>query len=148
MTDKEKVRSWGEVVGGWGDFVSEERKGMVLYRVVEGDGGGNAKVGATSNEESDVASAVNGMERDGVVSVTNSAERKQGKVFLVDREKTIEVRTDEKLGRLLRGKYESVMESRYFGRGGIEVVLSGQLDEGEVRDLIRLSYELSKKMAE
>ena len=27
---------------------------------------------------------------------------------------------DLKLGKLLQEKYESVMESRYFGRGGIE----------------------------
>ena len=43
------------------------------------------------------------------------------KVFLVDNEKTLEVRTDEKLAENLKGKYESVMESRYFGKGGIEI---------------------------
>ena len=36
------------------------------------------------------------------------------------------------------------MESRYFGRGGIEIVDSGQLEDTEVEDLIRLSYNLSK----
>ena len=51
---------------------------------------------------------------------------------------------DEKLGKFLREKYESVMESRYFGRGGIEIVMSGQLQENEVDDLVRLSYNLSK----
>ena len=67
----------------------------------------------------------------------------EGKAFLVVRKNTIEVRTDRKLGGLLREKYESVMESRYFGRGGIEVVLSGQLSEEELADLVRLSYNLS-----
>ena len=66
------------------------------------------------------------------------------KAFLVLNKNTVEVRCDEKLGKFLREKYESVMESRYFGRGGIEIVMSGQLQENEVDDLVRLSYNLSK----
>ncbi len=66
------------------------------------------------------------------------------KVFLVENKNTIEVRTDEKLAELLKKEYESVMESRYFGRGGIEIVLANQLKEDEINDLIRLSYDLSK----
>ena len=66
-----------------------------------------------------------------------------GKAFLVVRKNTLEVRTDRKLSALLREKYESVMESRYFGRGGIEIVNSGQLDRSEIDDLVRLSYNLS-----
>ena len=65
------------------------------------------------------------------------------KVFLVDNVKTIELRCDNKLGKLLQEKYESVMQSRYFGRGGIEIVNSGQLDAGEIEDLVRLSYNLT-----
>ncbi len=68
------------------------------------------------------------------------------KAFLVVRPKTIEVRCDGKLGRVLREKYESVMESRYFGRGGIEIVPSGQLEEAELQDLVRLSYNLTKEL--
>lgn len=68
---------------------------------------------------------------------------KEDKVFLVLNSNTIEVRCDDKLSNLLKEKYESVMESRYFGRGGIEVVLAGQLDDEEIEDLIRLSYNLS-----
>jgi len=68
-----------------------------------------------------------------------------GKAFLVERKNTLEVRTDRKLGLRLREEYESVMESRYFGRGGIELVNSGQLDEAAVEDLIRLSYNLTKE---
>lgn len=63
--------------------------------------------------------------------------------FLILHKNTVEVRTDEKLKSLLIERYESVMESRYFGRGGIEIVLSGQLSEDEVRDLVRLSYNLT-----
>lgn len=66
-----------------------------------------------------------------------------GKVFCVVRPNTIEVRTDENLKKLLMEKYESVMESRYFGRGGIEIVPSGQILEDEIYDLVRLSYNLS-----
>lgn len=69
----------------------------------------------------------------------------EGKVFLVLRPKTIEVRSDSKLGRLLRDKYETVMESRYFGRGGIEIIPSGQLENEELEDLVRLSYNLTVK---
>ena len=66
------------------------------------------------------------------------------KVFLVEHKNTIEVRTDAELKRVLTDKYESVMESRYFGRGGIEIVLAGyQLSDAELADLVRLSYNLS-----
>ncbi len=71
-----------------------------------------------------------------------------GKVFLVIRPKTLEVRCDKELGKKLRGDYESVMESRYFGRGGIEIVPSGQLTAAELEDLVRLSYNLSKEEAD
>lgn len=79
-------------------------------------------------------------------------ERKEGKIFLAPNNKafcvfhegkTIEVRTDENLAKVLRGKYESVMQSRYFGRGGIEIVLTGQIPQDEVYDLVRLSYNLT-----
>lgn len=70
------------------------------------------------------------------------------KVFLVVRNNTIEVRCDDKLSKVLREKYESVMESRYFGRGGIEIVTSGQLSLEELEDLIRLSYNLSAGITE
>ena len=65
------------------------------------------------------------------------------KVFLVVNKNTIEIRTDDQLSKLLREKYESVMESRYFGRGGIEIVLANQLSQTELYDLVRLSYNLS-----
>ena len=65
------------------------------------------------------------------------------RAFLVVNKNTIEVRCDDKLGKFLQDRYESVMESRYFGRGGIEVVLARQLDKGELEDLVRLSYNLT-----
>ena len=68
---------------------------------------------------------------------------KADKVFLVVNKNTIEVRTDGELKKLLTNKYESVMESRYFGRGGIDIVLAGQLSQDELNDLVRLSYNLS-----
>ena len=69
---------------------------------------------------------------------------KGDRVFLVVNNNTIEMRSDAKLGKLLMEKYESVMESRYFGKGGIEVVLVGQLADDEIEDLVRLSYNLTK----
>ena len=68
---------------------------------------------------------------------------KNDKAFLVINQNTIEVRTDGELKKLLTDKYESVMESRYFGRGGIEIVLAGQLNDDELCDLVRLSYNLT-----
>ena len=67
------------------------------------------------------------------------------RAFLVLRKNTLELRTDRKLLNLLREKYESVMESRYFGRGGIEIVNSGQLSNEEIGDLVRLSYDMSRE---
>lgn len=69
---------------------------------------------------------------------------KSGITFLVVNPSTIELRTDDRLRTLLTDKYESVMQSRYFGRGGIEIVLAGaQLTADELDDLVRLSYNLS-----
>ena len=63
--------------------------------------------------------------------------------FLVINSHTLELRCDTKLSDLLKTKYESVMESRYFGKNGIEIVPAGQLTEAEIKDLIRLSYDLT-----
>ena len=68
---------------------------------------------------------------------------KDDKVFLVVNSNTIEIRCDEKLSQLLTTEYESVMTSRYFGKGGIEIVPAGQLTDEEIQDLVRLSYNLS-----
>ena len=68
---------------------------------------------------------------------------KGDKAFLIKNKNTIEVRCDEKLSQVLQEDYESVMESRYFGRGGIEIVLTNQLSPEELGDLIRLSYDLT-----
>ena len=70
----------------------------------------------------------------------------EGKVFLVVGPKTLQVRCDGKLSRLLMEQYETVMESRYFGRGGIEIVPSGQLSDEEIEDLVRLSYNLTMEL--
>ena len=68
---------------------------------------------------------------------------KDGRTFLVLHRNTMEVRCDEKLSQLLKEKYESVMESRYYGHGGIEIVLADQLSPQEIEDLVRLSYNLT-----
>lgn len=69
---------------------------------------------------------------------------KNEKVFLVVNKNTIEVRCDSELSKTLQEEYESVMESRYFGRGGIEIVLANQLSPEEIQDLVRLSYDLTE----
>ena len=68
---------------------------------------------------------------------------KGDKAFLIVNNNTIEVRCDSKLSQLLQEKYESVMQSRYFGKGGIEIVLADPLKTDEINDLVRLSYNLT-----
>ncbi len=69
------------------------------------------------------------------------------KPFLIVNKNTLELRTDNKLGKLLINKYESVMQSRYFGKGGLEIVSSAsQLKKDELEDLVRLSYNLTKEL--
>lgn len=82
---------------------------------------------------------VRGQKEPGDVYVAGDSD----KAFLVLRPNTIEVRTDANLAKLLREKYETVMQSRYFGRGGIEVVMAGQISLEELYDLARLSYNLT-----
>ncbi len=65
------------------------------------------------------------------------------KPFLIIRGKTIEMRCDRHLSKTLKEDYETVMTSRYFGRGGIEIVPTGQLQDAELADLIRLSYNMT-----
>lgn len=96
-------------------------------------------IGEFSEEKKTVGEGVDKEE----ILVFETGEGEEKKVFLVERKNTIEVRTDPKLAKVLREKYESVMESRYFGRGGIEIVMSGQLKKDEVDDLVRLSYNLT-----
>ena len=64
--------------------------------------------------------------------------------FLVLHRNTIEIRCDANLSENLKYKYESVMDSRYYGKGGIEIVLAGQLNPREIEDLIRLSYNITQ----
>ena len=63
--------------------------------------------------------------------------------FLVLHRNTVELRCDARLSENLIEKYETVMESRYYGKGGIEIVLAGQLSPAEIEDLVRLSYNLT-----
>lgn len=85
---------------------------------------------------------------DRVFLVGTGEDMERGKAFLVLRPKTIEVRCDGKLSKVLREKYETVMESRYFGRGGVEIVPSGQLTDEELEDLVRLSYNMTRELTE
>lgn len=55
----------------------------------------------------------------------------------------ISLKCDPQLAVLLREKYESVMEGYHLNKKHWNtIVLSGQLSDDEVKDLIRHSYEL------
>jgi predicted DNA-binding protein (MmcQ/YjbR family) len=71
----------------------------------------------------------------------------EGKMFALIAENTSPVRLslkcDPKLSEVLRAKYESVMPGYHLNKKHWNtIVLSGQLDWGEVQDLIRHSYQL------
>lgn len=70
--------------------------------------------------------------------------KREGRIFLVVWEDSdplrLEVKCDEKLGKLLREGYESVLDSKTLGKSGIEVICSGQLGRDEVMDLVRFSW--------
>jgi predicted DNA-binding protein (MmcQ/YjbR family) len=91
------------------------------------------------------------LEREEAWTVERSGEvptiyRRAGRVFLVVREASDPLRLDvgvgRELARLLADKYESVAPSRVMDRATwVEVICSGQLEEDEVLDLIRASWE-------
>lgn len=112
-----------EEISGIGEFVEKKHGEKGEDRVFEVVATGEKDISETADEK-------------GLV---------RGRAFLVLRPKTLEVRCDGKLSKVLRDKYETVMESRFFGRGGVEIVPSGQLDDGELEDLIRLSYNMTKE---
>ena len=84
----------------------------------------------------------------GIYEVKSEKDRdiylKNDLAFLVMHRNTIEIRCDQRLSENLKQKYESVMDSRYYGKGGIEIVLAGQLSQQELEDLIRLSYNMTQ----
>jgi predicted DNA-binding protein (MmcQ/YjbR family) len=73
-----------------------------------------------------------------------------GKMFALAAEKSeplrISLKCDPNLSELLREKYESVLPGYHLNKKHwITVILTGQLSDDEVRDLIRLSFELVNK---
>lgn len=79
---------------------------------------------------------------------TDPSEQKAFVVFhgLEEIPQTIEIRTDDNLKKLYIKEYESAMQSRYFGKNGIEIVMTGQIKKTDLEDLIRLSYNLTKAL--
>lgn len=71
----------------------------------------------------------------------------EGKMFALLDEQSMPVRLslkcDPQLAQLLRDKYESVLPGYHLNKKHWNTVIcSGQLDDDELRDLIRHSYEL------
>lgn len=69
------------------------------------------------------------------------------KIFAILKDATtpirVEVKTDTRLSKHLRTKYESVLLSQNMSpKDWIEVLCTGQLTDDEVKDLIRLSRNL------
>jgi predicted DNA-binding protein (MmcQ/YjbR family) len=58
----------------------------------------------------------------------------------------LSLKTDPNLSELLREKYESVLPGYHLNKKHwVTLILSGQLSDDEIRDLIRLSFELVSK---
>jgi predicted DNA-binding protein (MmcQ/YjbR family) len=73
-----------------------------------------------------------------------------GKMFALVAEDSVPLRlslkTDPNLSELLREKYESVLPGYHLNKKHwITIILTGQLDDDEVRDLIKLSFGLVNK---
>lgn len=66
------------------------------------------------------------------------------RIFLIIHEGTnplrIDVKCEYKLARLLSERYETVQKSTLLGNKGVEVILTGQLPEDDVKDLITFSF--------
>ena len=72
-----------------------------------------------------------------------------GKLFALVAEDSdplrISLKCDPQLAELLREKYESVSQGYHLNKKHwITIILTGQLSDDEIRDLIRHSYELVK----
>lgn len=60
----------------------------------------------------------------------------------------VSLKCDPALAKLLREKYETVMEGEHLNKKHWNtILLTGQLQDSEVKDLIRHSYELVSKNA-
>ena len=73
----------------------------------------------------------------------------EGKMFAIIYEKSMPVRLslkcDPQLAELLREKYESVLPGYHLNkRHWNTIICSGQVDDDELRDLVRHSFELVK----
>ena len=73
-----------------------------------------------------------------------------GKMFALIAEESdplrISLKCDPNLAELLREKYESVLPGYHLNKKHwITVIMTGQLDDNEITDLIRLSFELVNK---
>ncbi|MFV0485071.1 MAG: MmcQ/YjbR family DNA-binding protein [Candidatus Saccharimonadales bacterium] len=70
------------------------------------------------------------------------------RIFLIIHEGTnplrIDVKCDYKLARFLSERYETVQKSTLLGNKGIEVILTGQLPDDDVKDLIAYSFHHAK----
>jgi predicted DNA-binding protein (MmcQ/YjbR family) len=84
------------------------------------------------------------------VAVYKVGPRDAGKMFAIVMEgKTpvnISLKCDPQLAELLRDKYESVMEGYHLNKKHWNtILLTGQLSEEQIHDLIRHSYDLVAK---
>ena len=73
----------------------------------------------------------------------------EGKMFAIIYEKSMPIRLslkcDPQLAELLREKYESVLPGYHLNkRHWNTIICSGQVDDDELKDLIRHSFELVK----
>lgn len=66
------------------------------------------------------------------------------RIFLIIHKNTnplrIDLKCDYKLSRLLSERYETVQKSTLLGNKGIEVILTGQLPDEDIKDLISYSF--------
>lgn len=87
------------------------------------------------------------------VAVYKVGSKEDGKMFALMPEGrvpvSISLKCDPRLSQLLRDKYESVMEGYHLNKKHWNtILLTGQLTDDEIQDLIRHSYNLVAKTGE
>lgn len=81
------------------------------------------------------------------VSVYKFGPKEKGKIFALIHEESeplrVSLKCDPQLAKMLREKYESVMPGYHLNKNHWNtILLTGQLSDDEIRDLVRHSYLL------
>jgi len=112
-------------------------------------GAANSADSANSTNSANSVNSANSADSASLVNSTSSANSAGENLFAIIHENStplrIDLKVDANLAKLLKQKYESVANAPQLNpRNWVEILLTGQLADDEVRDLLRHSYEIAK----